>query len=249
MNILVFAAHPDDAEMCVGGSIARYVDAGHDVHVINATNSNGPRVTCAAAACKMLGCTHEFMDFEDLSGDGTVDITGSRLGVCFDEAHLSAVLAKLREHKANMVWTHWPVDAHPDHVAVGALVLRACDLLRYHEDDPMALWFFAAAMGYQSLSFQPNHHEDITDYIGRKRAALAQYDGTVDIFEVYAIHETADKYAGYASGHAYAEAFVKCALRDRSRRDRIVGEGREWVEEEYTAASSSLHRYGLETGS
>jgi len=225
MRIVIFAAHPDDAEMCVGGSIARYVDAGHNVHVVNATNGDGPRVACAAAACEVLGCTHEFMPFEDQAGDGSFALGEARLGVCFDEAHLSAVLAKLREHEPDMVWTHWPVDAHPDHAALGTSVLRAVDVLCYYEDDPLKLWFFAAAPGYQTLSFQPNHYEDITAHLDRKRRALEAYEPTVDIFSVYAIHRTADKHAGYASGYAYAEAFVQCALRDRAQRDRIIGEG------------------------
>jgi N-acetylglucosamine malate deacetylase 1 len=37
LEILVLAAHPDDAELCCGGTIARHVSTGHKVGIVDFT--------------------------------------------------------------------------------------------------------------------------------------------------------------------------------------------------------------------
>ena len=63
MNIVVVAPHPDDAELGMGGTIARLVHEGHDVLVVDLTNgeptpcgSPERRMQEAAAADAVLGC-------------------------------------------------------------------------------------------------------------------------------------------------------------------------------------------------
>ncbi len=225
MKILVFAAHPDDAETTVGGSIARHTDAGDQVHVINLTNDGTERVACAARACQTLGCTCEFLAFRDVGGVPATE-GPQRLGVQFDSAHLAVVTAKLQEHRPDLVWAHWPVDTHPDHVAAGALALRACDQLRLAGAFCPELCFFLPAIGYQALCCHPDHFEDITAYRERKRRAVGEYE-CVHIWDAYAIHETSDKYHGYLAGCLYAEGFIRCHFRVGEPRYRVVGDGRD----------------------
>jgi LmbE family N-acetylglucosaminyl deacetylase len=210
MKILVFAAHPDDAEWAVGGSICRYTDAGHSVHVVNMTNNHTARVACAQETNKLLGCTCEFLDFNDLV---TEESTPHYLGVRFDPEHLAIVRQKIEEHHPDLVWAHWPVDTHPDHVATGSLVLRATDQIRLAADWHPELWFFAPTVGYQAVCFRPDHFEDITPYVERKKQAMLIYEKVVSIMQYYVTEETAHRYYGYLSGFTYAEAFIKCNFR------------------------------------
>lgn len=219
MKIAVFAAHPDDAETCVGGSICRYSDAGHQVHVVNMTNKGSVRVASAERSAKTMGCTCEFLDFAD---QGTRLDQSRELGIAFDAAHLAVVDAKLRELKPDMVWAHWPVDTHPDHISAGSLVLRVCDLIRLENIGWCPeLWFFHPCIGYQALCSAPNHFEDITDYVERKHKAVGEYE-CVNIWENYVLHENADKYHGYQSGYLYAESFTKCNFRIGDARYRVI---------------------------
>lgn len=222
MKVLVFAAHPDDAEFCVGGSICRYIERGHDVHVVNMTNNHGPRVTCAQRAAELLGFTFTFLDFND-AGENALSTHRTHLGMQFDPEHLRVIDAVLREHRPDLVWAHWPVDTHPDHIAAGSLVLRACDNIRLEGDWLPELWFFAAAYGYQSVCFKPDHYEDVTPYVDLKKQAVYQYLA-VNVHEAYPLEETAMKYYGYASGFAYAEAFMKCHFRIGRARYEVIGD-------------------------
>ncbi|OGV50100.1 MAG: hypothetical protein A2X49_08810 [Lentisphaerae bacterium GWF2_52_8] len=223
MKIAVFAAHPDDAETSVGGSICRYSDAGHKVHVVNMTNKGSMRVSSAERASKTMGCTFEFLDFVDHGNRANGD---RELGLAFDAAHLAIVDAKLRELRPDLVWAHWPVDTHPDHVAAGSLVLRACDLIRLEGGDwSPDLWFFHPCIGYQALCVAPDHFEDISAYVERKRKAVGEYE-CVNIWDAYPLHESADKYHGYQAGCLYAESFTRCNFRSGEARHRVVGEGR-----------------------
>ena len=63
MNIVVVAPHPDDAELGMGGTIARLVNEGHDVLIVDLTDgeptpqgSPSKRVAEAEAARAILGC-------------------------------------------------------------------------------------------------------------------------------------------------------------------------------------------------
>lgn len=63
MNIVVVAPHPDDAELGMGGTIARMVDDGHSVLIVDMTDGEPtPKGTPARRrqeaedATRILGC-------------------------------------------------------------------------------------------------------------------------------------------------------------------------------------------------
>ena len=53
LDVLVIAAHPDDAEICVGGSILRWCDAGRAVGIVDLTRGElGTRGSAADRAAE-----------------------------------------------------------------------------------------------------------------------------------------------------------------------------------------------------
>jgi len=215
-KILVFGAHPDDAEVGCGGAICRYVAEGCRVHVIHMTCSKPVRAVESQAAAKIMGATAAGWDFPD--GKMTVDAAG-----------VKRVQDQILQFKPDLVFGHWPVDFHPDHQAVGCLVLRALnnlELQRAPEPWP-ELYLFQSAPGYQTYHFQPNVYVDITAYRQRKRDAVACH-ASVNVLKGYGVQETLSKARGYESGYSYAEAFIRIAFRRGATRDNIVGEGCEW---------------------
>jgi LmbE family N-acetylglucosaminyl deacetylase len=124
LRIIVFGAHPDDAEYKCGGTGAKWAKLGHHVKLVSVTNGDighwnmagGPlaqRRTAEAAACaKKLGVTSEVLDIHD----------GELLPTLENRQKITRVI---RNWQADLVIAHRPWDYHPDHRYVGVLVQDA----------------------------------------------------------------------------------------------------------------------------
>ena len=116
MNILVVGPHPDDQELGMGGTIARLVEQGHDVLLLDMTNGEptphgdpANRAVEAARAAEILGTRRR-----------QLDLPNRELVHSIAARHL--VAAVIREHRAEIVFTPFVPDAHPDHVATTRIV-------------------------------------------------------------------------------------------------------------------------------
>ena len=132
--MLVFGAHPDDAEIGMGGTIAKHVAAGFKVAICDLTaaelSSNGTvelRKQEAEEAGKVLGLSYR-------SNLGLPD-----RGLERTEAQIAAITAEIRRLKPRIVFAPYWEDRHPDHVACGKLVEEAifnAKLQRYMPELP-----------------------------------------------------------------------------------------------------------------
>ncbi len=137
-RILIMTAHPDDADIMAGGTVARWLDEGHEVgYVIFTRGDKGhddPAMTPDAvaalreaeqrAAAATLGVSRvTFLHFND----GELAWAGPTL------AEVATRL--IRAERPHTVVTHDPYagapgyrvpQLHPDHRAVGAAVVDAC---------------------------------------------------------------------------------------------------------------------------
>jgi bacillithiol biosynthesis deacetylase BshB1 len=112
VNIVVVAPHPDDAELGMGGTIARLVDEGHRVLIVDMTDgeptpmgSPARRAQEADEATRILGCMRVNLGLPNRSVTHGIDV----------RHRLAAVL---RAHRCEILFAPHPDDAHPDHVAV-----------------------------------------------------------------------------------------------------------------------------------
>lgn len=112
MNIVVVAPHPDDAELGMGGTIARMVDDGHSVLIVDMTDGEPtPKGTPARRrqeaedATRILGCQRLNLGLPNRSVVHGIEA----------RHRLAAVL---RAHRCDVVFAPHPDDAHPDHIAV-----------------------------------------------------------------------------------------------------------------------------------
>jgi dephospho-CoA kinase len=135
--LLAMFAHPDDESFATGGTLARYADAGAEVHVWCATAGEAGTLHDPPMSRGELGTmrTDELRRAAEVLGvrqvhrgefaDGTLDPD--------DPAGPRAAAAVLRAVQPAVVVTFGPdgVTGHPDHRAVHTWVARACDAERY----------------------------------------------------------------------------------------------------------------------
>ena len=130
MRVLIFGAHPDDMEIGMGGTIAKHVDAGHDVIMVCATvpTRHEERMLEAQEGARILGARLEVLDLppDDIGHNRRTIREFDRLFVSFDP---------------HLVYTHWDQDSHQDHNAVSRAVITAgrrnrCSILMYEQTIP-----------------------------------------------------------------------------------------------------------------
>ena len=124
VRVIVFNAHPDDAEYKAGGVAALWARAGHAVKLVSVTNGDighwdmagGPlarrRIAESAAVARTLGVASEVLDIHDGELEPTLE-------------NRRMITRLIRAWGADVVICHRPWDYHPDHRAVGVLVQDA----------------------------------------------------------------------------------------------------------------------------
>lgn len=124
LRIIVFGAHPDDAQYKAGGTAAKWAKAGHHVKLVSVTNGDighwqsagGPlaqrRLAEVRKADAIVGATTEVLDIHD--GELMPSLENRK-----------TIIRLIREWQADIVVSHRPWDYHPDHRYVGILVQDA----------------------------------------------------------------------------------------------------------------------------
>jgi LmbE family N-acetylglucosaminyl deacetylase len=203
LKVLVVGGHPDDPESGCGGTIARYVAAGHEVVILYLTrgeagiqgtgHDEAARIRTAEAerASALLGATPRF--FGQIDGDTHID------GGAY-----AAMRQLLTGERPDVVFTHWPIDTHPDHRAASLLVYDAW----LRTGKTAALAYFEVLTGEQTQIFHPTEYVDISAVAQRKRdACFLHVSQRPD--EWYPTHERMGRFRGMEHGCESAEAFVR----------------------------------------
>jgi len=173
-RILVFGPHPDDQELGMGGSIAKFVDQGHEVVLVDMTDGEPTpygdpetRAREAAAAAEVLGASRVQVGLVNRCVQHTIEARHAVAGI-------------IRRHRADILFVPYPEDAHPDHVATTRIVedarfdakLTKIDL----PGEPVyPKWLFHYYCTHLRIVPSPSFLLDTTGYEATKRAAIVAY--------------------------------------------------------------------------
>lgn len=186
---LIIGAHPDDPEGNVGGTMIRLRQAGWDVVSVYMTRGEGGikgksqdeaaaiRSQEAIEACKILDVRPVFMT----QIDGNTEVNKERYAEMQDLIALE---------KPDVVFTHWPIDGHPDHRVCSILVFNAWRRLNYSFE----LYYFETMNGTQTQYFHP------TDYVDISLVAEQKH-------ESYFCHVSQNTRNSYKGWHCHSEKF------------------------------------------
>lgn len=199
VDVLIVAAHPDDAEIMIGGMIANWTDAGYAVAVIVMSTSEpdpalrSQRRAAAERSAEILG--HRVI----WAGDDDID------QVEFIAQHqlVRTLDAVLETCQPKVLIGHWEGDSHYDHVLCATATVAASR--RY----PMSMYQFgpSEARTFRSSEFVPTLWSDISANAKRKAAALAEYSYRGQGYRALPIEEISlrDRHNGLTVGCSAAE--------------------------------------------
>lgn len=173
LDILAIGAHPDDAELCVGGTLIKSKSLGYTTGIIDLTQgemgSRGDsktRLEEAEAAARVLG-----LDLRETLnlGDGRLDEVSATM-----RCPLTRLIRRLRPRL--ILAPHWQ-DRYPDHAAAGRLIERACFDARLAKLDLGYPIHSPEAILYYPLHeyIEPTLVVDISDVFVKKMDAIKSY--------------------------------------------------------------------------
>jgi bacillithiol biosynthesis deacetylase BshB1 len=175
LDTLIVAPHPDDAEIGMGGTIARLIAQGWGVGILDVTDGEPTplgtpslRAQETAAANKVLGDPwRENLGLTNRSIEPTL-------------ANRRALAAIFRQVRPRLIFAPYWEDAHPDHTAVTKLVEDARFWSKLSKSDiPGAPFYPARILYYFSVHLniveRPSLLLDISDQLEVKLAALGCY--------------------------------------------------------------------------
>lgn len=218
MNITAVCAHPDDIELLCAGTMIKYIQKGHKVTFIIATNGEvgSPNLSNKEIA--------EIRHKEAIKGAKIIGAELIWLGYPDEflfnnkETRLNFINA-LRQAKADVVFTHYVDYYNCDHNAVSIIVNEVSALQSVKnittnhsptKNNPY-LYFMDTIC---CKGFEPEEFVDISDVIELKKEALLAHKSQYAWLNEYSkvdyvdMMMTQSKLRGYQAGVKYAEAFM-----------------------------------------
>jgi LmbE family N-acetylglucosaminyl deacetylase len=179
---MVVVAHPDDMEFTCGGTVAKWADAGSQVHLVVATSGDKGTKDRAVSPHSIAELREtEQQRAADMLGVADVTFLRHRDGELeVSMAFRNQVSALIRKYEPEALVTHDPwrsYQIHPDHRAIGTVSVDAIVAARDHLYVPEQL--VAGLEPHHTTHIflfstdAPDHLEDISDFMDKKMDSLA----------------------------------------------------------------------------
>lgn len=177
LDVLVFAAHPDDAELAMGATIAKFSADNFKIGIIDFTRGElGTRGSpelrqkeAFQAALILKTAVRENLDIPD------GNIQRSR-------QNLLKVVMSIRKYKPKIVFAPYFNDRHPDHIHASQIVKEAMfssgleKLKTFDKEVPQKAFRPKKVFYYmQTYSFEPSFIVDVSNSFETKMKAVKSY--------------------------------------------------------------------------
>lgn len=204
LDILIFAAHPDDAEIGMGGTIAKQIALGYKVGICDLTqaecSSNGTpesRMIESEEASRILGLHYRSNLYLPDRGISTIH-----------QMQLERMVEVIRRTKPEVVFAPYTIDRHPDHEACGAMAKEAVFNAKLRKVLPDLLAWQVKNLFYYFINDvnKPDFIVDISEYHNIKQTSLLAYKSQ------FTTPDVDNDFVSTPLNHDYIE---RVALRDR----------------------------------
>ena len=223
LDLLAFAAHPDDTELSCAGTLASHIHMGMNVGVIDLTRGEmGTRGSAeirdqeARESAKVLGLSiRENLGFEDAFFKD-------------DLHHQMEMIKKIRQYQPDIVLANAVSDRHPDHGKAAKLTERSCFLaglskivVKDEAGKDLEPWRPRVVYHYiQSNYLSPDFIVDVSDFWDKKMEAIRAFGSQfhdpnsnepetfISSPEFMKLVEARGKEFGHSIGALYGEGFT-----------------------------------------
>jgi len=177
MRTVIFAAHPDDAEIGMAGTIAKMCKDGRDVILCDMTRGE-------------MG-TRGSMEERMREAENSAEILGIKKrinlglpdgGLKINDSHIKKAVEVIREYRPKIIFAPYLNDRHPDHIGAAEIVKRAyffCGAGKYSTEirGSAQTSYRPSKLFYYSLSydFEPSFIIDISEFIDTKIKAIQAF--------------------------------------------------------------------------
>ncbi|MFD0051630.1 bacillithiol biosynthesis deacetylase BshB1 [Actinomycetes bacterium NPDC127524] len=216
VDIIAFGAHADDAEIGMGGTLAKYAKQGKKIVICDLTkaemSSNGTvdlRAEESEKAARILGVSRMALDLPDR-------------GLYMKEEYIKKITAVIRKYKPKIIFAPYFEDRHPDHGNCAKLVEEAAfsaGVRRYMEETGLPAHKIDAMYLYMINGFhKPHFVVDVTNEMDAKleslRAYQSQFQKSGDGVDTPLVNgyietvEARERLFGKEAGVKFAEGFI-----------------------------------------
>jgi len=213
LDILVIGAHPDDAEIGCGGTIAHYKKRGKNIGILDLSNGEPTpfgtvekRMAEAKAASEILHLDIRItLDMVNRYIENTIE-------------NRKKVSEVIRKYKPNILITHSSNDWHPDHIACHQIVNTAkfqAKLTKteseYPEFSPKYVFYFDHSHlkdKNRKLDFLIDISDSIEEKINALKVYKSQFVDNQKYLRIFDYIRERAGYLGYQIGVKYAEGFI-----------------------------------------
>lgn len=155
-KILCLFAHPDDAEIWVGGTLLKHIEANYKVKVITFFEHTKIRLKEVKKSSEVIGYEHIILNTED-----------------YTIPDYENIISLIGNDIPDIVFTHWNEDTHLEHQHIYKLTENTIHYWKRHNKKiPLVLMVSTYFMKGRENIFNPDVIVDIEDYLLRKEEAI-----------------------------------------------------------------------------
>lgn len=221
LDVIVFAAHPDDAELSMGGTIAKLTRNNFKVGIVDLTRGElGTRGTpeirqkeAFQAAIILKIAIRDNLDIPDGN-------------ILENKENLLKIVMTIRRYKPKIIFAPYFNDRHPDHIDSARIIKRAMfqsglNKIKTFDKEVAQEAFRPAHLYYymQTYTFEPTFIVDISNSFEIKMKSIQSYSSQfhdpksiepetfISRPDFLKYVESRDGFYGFQIGKTYGEAF------------------------------------------
>lgn len=184
MDILVFAPHPDDAELFCGGTIATSIKQGHKVGIVDMTRGEMSSRGDLATRAKETEMASQILGVDVRVNLGLPDGQINRDSAALSRQHqLASVVGQIRQHQPRIILAPYWQERHPDHEAAAQLIKDAAffsGVRKFASAPDLPAYTAPSLLFYQlRVAFEPSLIVNTTEVWPQKLAAIKAYSSQV----------------------------------------------------------------------